>query len=176
MCSGYCVRQPVDGRVKLAARRDAELRKDPAKVERDSPVRDVELLADLAVRQAFGREARGLELLRRELISRFGNTAAVRHAGGAKLPASTLSPGNGAERVECLARGAQRVTRLSDPATASKPGAVGKEQARSKKRPGREIAREPGLEERLGVFVRGEQRPRIGEACLKIRKAGLGGQ
>src|SRR4051812_19173364 len=61
------VRQAGHCRVKLGTRSDVQLRKDPAKVVSDSPVRDVELLADLTVRQSFTRQAGDLELLGRQL-------------------------------------------------------------------------------------------------------------
>src|SRR6476659_3925283 len=40
----------------LRARRDAELREEPIQVRLDGSMREVELLADLPVRESFGRE------------------------------------------------------------------------------------------------------------------------
>ena len=92
--------------MKLAARGDAELREDPAEVVRHRPVRDVELLPDFTVGQTLGRQAGDLELLGRQLISSLRDPTAARDAGGAELLACALSPGTGAESIECLARGA----------------------------------------------------------------------
>src|SRR5258708_25281813 len=67
------------GRVKLAARRDSELREDPTQVVRDRPVRDVELLADLMVGQAFRGHLGNLELLTGQLVPRLGHPATAGH-------------------------------------------------------------------------------------------------
>ena len=48
----------------LAARRDAELRKDAVEVRADRAVREIQRLADLAVRQALRGHPRDLQLLR----------------------------------------------------------------------------------------------------------------
>ena len=51
-------------RAQLAARGDPELREDPVQVRADRAVREVQRLADVAVRQALRRQLRDLQLLR----------------------------------------------------------------------------------------------------------------
>ena len=56
-------------RGEFAARGDAELGEDAVEVRADRAVRDVELLSDLAVGEAFGGEVSDLEFLRGQLVA-----------------------------------------------------------------------------------------------------------
>src|SRR3954454_21135192 len=69
----------------LRAGRDPELREHAVEVRADGAVRQVQPLADLAVRQAPRRQLRDLQLLRGELVARFGNPAATALARGTQL-------------------------------------------------------------------------------------------
>src|SRR6185312_2451092 len=86
----------------LCAGGDAELREEPVEVRLDGPVREVELLADLPVREALGCELGDLELLRRQLRPAAGKAAANGLAGGTQLPAGALGVPEQTEGVERL--------------------------------------------------------------------------
>src|SRR5258707_11762384 len=57
---------------------DTELREDPVQVEPDGAVREVELLADLSVREPFGSQLGDGELLRRQPVPRLVDAASAR--------------------------------------------------------------------------------------------------
>src|ERR1700737_4316562 len=74
----HCCRR--ERRAQLSARSDAELREDPVQVGADRAMREVQALADLAVRQPVRRKLGYLQFLRRQLI------ASLRHAAPATFP------------------------------------------------------------------------------------------
>jgi hypothetical protein len=84
----------------------------------DRPRAEEELRRDLPVRRALADEARDLELLRRELVSRAGIPLARRLAARAELAARAFLPRDGAEALEGLQRGAQVPSRLDATAAA----------------------------------------------------------
>ena len=62
----------------LVASGNPELRVDPVEVRADRAVGEVELLADLAVREALGGEVRDLEFLRGQMVAGGGVAAPAR--------------------------------------------------------------------------------------------------
>ena len=90
----------------------------------DCPVRNVELLADLAVGEARGRQAGDLQFLRGELVPRRRNPTTARFAGGAEfLPGAFRQAWKG-QRIEALPSRPQRRTRVGDAALAAQPPAI----------------------------------------------------
>src|SRR4051794_31580202 len=111
----------AQGGLQLGAPGDAELREDPVQVRADRTVRDVELLCDLAVREALGGELRDLELLCGELVAGGGIAATARLAGCAEFSPGPIAPGSAAQCVKAVAGGAQRRPRVGDPSPAAQP-------------------------------------------------------
>ena len=70
-------------------------------------MREVQPLADFAVRQALRGELSDLQLLRGELIARLGNAAPAPFTRRAQFAPRVLAPPLAAKRVECVARGTQ---------------------------------------------------------------------
>ncbi len=89
-----------DRRVQLAAGRDAQFWEDPVQMGADGPVRNVELLADLAVGHAVGGHPRDLQFLRRQLIPGPRVPAAARFAGGPEFQPRSLGKAGEAEGVK----------------------------------------------------------------------------
>ena len=147
----------------LGARRDPELRIHAVQVRADGAVREVELLADLAVREPLARHLRDLQLLRRQLVARVGRAAAAALARRPQLLPRALAPRDDAERVERVAGGAQRRPRLRDPAVAAQPRAERELQPRAGERPAREV----GVERRR---VQG-RRPRAARRAARAHAA-----
>ena len=66
-------------------------------------MREVQLLADLAVREAPSGELGDLQLLWRELIERVGGSAPARLTGSPQLLSCPLGPRRQAEGIEAVA-------------------------------------------------------------------------
>src|SRR3954447_9315602 len=99
--------RPCQRRVQLSARSDAELGKCAVEVRADRAVREEQPLADLAVRESAGRKLGDLELLRRQLITRFRQAAPAALPRRTQLASRLLAPRCAPERVEGLTRGPQ---------------------------------------------------------------------
>ena len=112
---------------------------DAVEVGADGAVREVELLADLAVGEPLGRQLGDLQLLRRELIAGVGPRRRL-HSPEARSSGARARPRREAERIERVARGAQRRARLGDPPLAAQPGAERELQARAQEGPARRSA------------------------------------
>src|SRR5207244_3847840 len=91
----------------LAARRNPELREHAVQMCADRAMREVEALADLAVREALRRKLGDLQFLRGELIARVWDATSAPLARRTQLAARLLAPRRTPERVEGVARGAQ---------------------------------------------------------------------
>ena len=68
--TNFCVALKTQCPTQLGPRRDSEFRKDTVQVRAHRSVREVEALANLAVGESFGCEARDLQLLRSQLLVR----------------------------------------------------------------------------------------------------------
>ena len=90
------------------ARRHPELREDVVEVRAHRAVRQVELLADLAVGQPRRRQPGDLELLGGESLGRGDRPGGAGLAGRPQLLAGALAPRDGAQRITCLAGRPQR--------------------------------------------------------------------
>src|ERR671919_2866060 len=95
-------------------------------------VGEVELLADLPVRQPLGSHPRDLKLLGGQLIARLGCPRTARLARSAQFLSGPVAPGDRSERVEAVACRAQRGARLGDTPLAAKPGAKREQQPPAK--------------------------------------------
>src|SRR6266545_7729211 len=89
-CSSSGARGRLERVPQLCSRRDAQLREEPIEVRFHGPVREIELLADLPVREALGRKLSDLELMGRQLSPAFRPAAANSFARGTQLSASPL--------------------------------------------------------------------------------------
>jgi hypothetical protein len=94
--------------MQLAAGGDAELGEHPVQVVADRPVRDEQLLADLAVGQPLGSHPGDLKLLRRQLIPGIGDASAAGFPRCAQFLPGDLGQLGGAERVKTIAGRPQR--------------------------------------------------------------------
>src|SRR5262245_19478623 len=150
----------------LSARRDAELREEPVQVRAHRPVGEIEPLADLAVREALGRQLRDLELLRAQLGPRLGNAAARTLAGGAQLATRALREAPEAEGVEDPRGLAERCPRIRAASLPAQPPSVRKLRAGGVERPPHGARRHRELEALLGGRAVGEQRIRVGQLNL----------
>src|SRR3954447_10634831 len=83
--------------------RDAQLGEDPVQMGAHGAVRQVEPLADLTVRQAFGGQLGDVELMRGEPVAGVRIAVWARLAGGPELLPRPVAPRDGPERVERLA-------------------------------------------------------------------------
>ena len=102
-------------------------------------MREIQSLADFAVRQALGRKLSDLQLLCRQLIAPLGNTAAAALARGAQFASRVLAPSVASEGVERVACGTQNAARLGYPALAPEPLAICELDPRALKRPPAEV-------------------------------------
>src|SRR5260370_26848179 len=102
-------------------------------------MREVQLLADLAVGQALCRELGDLHFLRGELIARLGDATPAPFAGRTQLAARLLAPRHAAERVESVARGAQRRPGIGDPPLAAQPLALREQDSGALEGPASEV-------------------------------------
>src|SRR4051812_23176662 len=98
-------------------------------------MRQVELLADLAVRQPVGGHLGYLERLRRELVARVGCPPVAALTGGSELLPCTIAPRQCSDRVEQRARGSEHVPGFDDTALASQPDSERELQAAAVERP-----------------------------------------
>jgi hypothetical protein len=88
-------------------------------------MRDVQPLADLWIGQSLCGHLSDLKLLCRQPVSRLGRAAPARLSGRPELPARSLTPGNGPESGERVARSAQLRARLRSSPVEAKPRASG---------------------------------------------------
>ena len=154
----------------LRSRSDAELREDPVQVEADRPMREEELLADVAVGQAVGGKLGDLELLWGELIECIGGSGPARLARGAQLDAGPLTLRDEAEPVKSVASSPQRHTRFSHPAPSPKPRSVGQLEPCPGEGPARQIGVERDLEQVPGLLVDRKLCPCIAQAEMEPRR------
>src|SRR3954471_24342661 len=103
-------------RHELAARRDRQLREDPAQVVVDGALAEEQLRRDVPVGGTACDEAGDLDLLRRQLVDGARIPLAGRLAAGAQLAVRALGPGRRTDALELGQRGSQMVTSLHPPA------------------------------------------------------------
>src|SRR5215207_624670 len=138
-------------RRKLASRTDPELGIDPVEMSTDRSRRDEQLLTDLTIREPLGRQLGDLQLLRCQLIAGFRYATPARLTRGAQLAAGLVAPRSAAERVEGVARGAQRTPRVGDSPPTPQPLTESKLSAGALERPAGEIGGERRPEALLGL-------------------------
>src|SRR3954451_3069481 len=136
-----------------------ELREDAVQVRADRAMREEQLPADLAVRQALRRELCDLHLLRRQLITRVVHTVPAAFPRRAQLAPRLLPPRAAPECVERVARRPQNGPRFGDTAPAPEPLAVRQLDSCALERPAGQVARQRLVEAIAGVRRIGEQRP-----------------
>src|SRR4051812_6693789 len=88
------------GRAKLSARADAELREDVVQMPLDRANTDEKLRSDLRIRQDVPRETGDLLLLRSQLAARLDTVLAYLPSGSDELPACALGERLHADRRE----------------------------------------------------------------------------
>src|SRR5438128_11295546 len=108
-------------KVQLRARAHAELREGAIEMRCDGPMREIRLLADLAVGEALRREPSDLKLLRGQERPAFWIAVPRVPTGGAKLLLGSSRPCARAQCVEHGLCGCEWPARLSDPALAAQP-------------------------------------------------------
>src|SRR5258708_4755074 len=82
----------IQGVAQLGSNSDVELGEDPIQVPPNSAAREEQALADLTVRQSFGRELSDLELLGGEALPRVESSADDPLASRAHLQSRALAP------------------------------------------------------------------------------------
>src|SRR5215472_14241298 len=150
---GTAVNRPENSFVELIPGGDTELREDPVEVKPDGAVREVELLADLPVREPLGSQLGDGEFLRREPIRRSLDAASTRLAGGPEFLAGGVRERWEGEGVEGLPRRTQGCPRFRDPPLPAQPAAVPQEHAASVARPSRQVAFDGVYVQGLGVLI-----------------------
>ena len=117
MFSWCCARREGrEGRAELTAAGDPELGKDAVQVSADCPVRQIQPLCDVPVREPSGGELGDLKLLGGQLVAGGEVAPAARFPGRPELPAGLVAPGGAAHGLEGVAGVPQRRTRVGDPA------------------------------------------------------------
>src|SRR5260370_27217516 len=130
-------------------------------------MREVQLLADVAVGPALWGERGDWYFLRGELMARLGKAMPAPFAGRTQLAPRLLAPRHAAERVESVARGAQRRPGIGDPPLAAQPLAVREQESRALEGPASEVHGERIVEAplRCGLVGRPE-RARVAQVQL----------
>src|ERR1700729_4284548 len=127
-------------------------------------MREVQALADLAVRQTLSRKLGDLQLLSGQLIAGLDDATAAPFATRAQLLPRLVAPWRAPQCVEGVARGTQRAARLRDTAVTSQPLAVRELNPSALERPPCQIARQRLLEPLAGLCRLREERARLLEA------------
>src|SRR4029079_11422070 len=119
----------------LGAGGDAELREQAVQVRSDRAVREVQALADLAVREPLCRQLADLQLLRGQLRPRTRVAASRRLAGRAQLTERALCEAEQAKSLARLCGLEPRSARFGHSVMPPEPGAVRELGARHEVRP-----------------------------------------
>src|SRR4051812_4361710 len=120
----------VETATKSSAAGHVELPEHLAQVVFDGARADEQLGTDLRIRVAVTRQARDLELLRRERVPVVGGDPARGLAGGDELASRPLGERVGAHATEALVRGAQLLARVDPTVLTAGPLAVHQPTAR----------------------------------------------
>src|SRR5580658_9070279 len=132
--------------------------------------REVELLADFAVRHSRRRQLGYLKLLSRQLITRRPNSPSALLARRAQLLARAFRPGNASQCVEYLSRSPQGRARLADAPVTAKPGPVGELQPCMVERLMPQMAPQRYVVQPLGLVVWGQDGTRVYQAAAQRRR------
>ena len=111
-------------RRELVARRDRQLREDPAQVVVDGALAEEQLRRDVPVGGTACDEAGDLDLLGRQLVDRARIPLAGRLAAGAQLAVRALCPWRRTDALELVQGGSQMLTSLYAPARTAQVLAV----------------------------------------------------
>src|SRR5215475_4204888 len=154
----------------LSARRDAELREEPVQVRAHRPVGEIKPLADLAVREAGGRQLCNLELLRAQLDPRLGNATARALAGGTHLATRALGKAPQPEGVEDAGGLAERCPRIPGPSLPAQPSSVRELRTGCVERPARGARPHRDVEPLPGSRAIRKERSSVSQLNLEMRR------
>jgi hypothetical protein len=133
----------------------------------DGPMREIEPLTDLAIRQPVGGHLCDLKLLWGELVPCVGRAPGGALTGRPQLLARTLTPRCDPKRIERIPRRAQRRTRVRNPPLSTEPLPKSQQQTCTVKRRAGHVGGEGVTEQRLGVFLGCKEWTRVQQANVE---------